>query len=461
MPVSCRVARVAPSSCFGAQVINPPCEANLDRSLLNSAISACREKWQQAVALLSQARGLQLLPDTVSHNLLLSSLGAEEWPTALKTLRSLKTARIVGGIISYNALSSGLGKAGRWRKVLETLTFIGSNHLEATDITHTAVLSSLGHPQTSVSTRRWRLALLLQGRLEERNGIICNAAIGACEAAGRWSEALALLEETRKLGRVSSISFNATISSCQKASVWQLAILLLHKMEEERCLANVISCNSAISACGDASEWQAASCLLEMMMGQPGQFEPNVVSCNAMLSACANANVWQQTLAWLGWAVSRSLEVDVITCNAVVSACEDAGRWQQSLMLLDVFANRQVKCNIISCNAVISACEKASAWQQALFLLHATKLQRLQPSVVTYNAAIKSAEGGTACSCWQQQLLLLMEMEMHGLRPNVATCASVLNAFSRHQMIHSILQILDRMDGMAMATWMATGGYSE
>eukprot|EP00435_Cladocopium_sp_Y103_P037431 s345_g9.t3 len=97
----------------------------------------------------------------------------------------------------------------------------------------------------------------------EKEGIVYNACISACEKAGQWQHALALFQEMEgcRIPRT-SITYNATISACEKGHEWERALRFVAEMEifdVERC---AITYNACIAACDEAGQWQHALLLL-------------------------------------------------------------------------------------------------------------------------------------------------------------------------------------------------------
>ena len=57
-----------------------------------------------------------------------------------------------------------------------------------------------------------------------------NTAIGACGKAGRWCEALELLEEMPKRGlEPDAISYNAAAAACAREKVWDVALQVVDR----------------------------------------------------------------------------------------------------------------------------------------------------------------------------------------------------------------------------------------
>eukprot|EP00435_Cladocopium_sp_Y103_P036077 s345_g9.t1 len=113
----------------------------------------------------------------------------------------------------------------------------------------------------------------------EKEGIVYNACISACEKAGQWQHALALFQEMEgcRIPRT-SITYNATISACEKGHEWERALRFVAEMEifdVERC---AITYNACIAACDEAGQWQHALLLLGDMSRNQGVARPSPLS---------------------------------------------------------------------------------------------------------------------------------------------------------------------------------------
>ena len=112
--------------------------------------------------------------------------------------------------------------------------------------------------------RQWRAAVELVRTMERRaraqgegspvpNEFVYGAAIGACATAGRWVEAMGLLEEMDRRGIPSNARcYNGALSACDRADQPEAALQLFEKMRtgiDERIRPTTISYTSAISAC--------------------------------------------------------------------------------------------------------------------------------------------------------------------------------------------------------------------
>jgi len=111
----------------------------------------------------------------------------------------------------------------------------------------------------------WPVALRLLTELQERGGrldaFVASNAIAACEPAGRWEQALAILRALEVTEVPNTVCVNAAISACASAGRWREALALLEAMEAP----NARSYSAAISACNRGGAWADALALFEAL----------------------------------------------------------------------------------------------------------------------------------------------------------------------------------------------------
>eukprot|EP00913_Durusdinium_trenchii_P002491 g2303.t1 len=238
----------------------------------------------------------------------------------------------------------------------------------------------------------------------KKDVISFNATISACEKAGKWQNALVLLEAADFLADV--ITYNASISACEKAGKWQLAIHVLQQMKNITVEADLISYNSAISACREDA-WPYA---LHLMA--------DVISYSSAVCACETACEWQS--AWLLLQTVRQKRlINVIALNSFLSTLARAGQWELALWL--IYRERPVKLDVISYSSGINACQKSSSWQHGLFLLQDANGRQLHLNVVSYSAALSTS----GPSAWHMVLGLLRRSGNFRLQLNEDTVVSL------------------------------------
>ena len=162
----------------------------------------------------------------------------------------------------------------------------------------------------------------MQDELVAMDVVTCTSAISACEAAGRWQEALLFLELMHGARIVANrITWNAAVSAAEKGSHWELAMCFLDAMQDEHVAPDCISCGSAISACQKSHVWtRAVSTLLSMQILRT---EPDSICWSSSLLACSQGTAWAIALEVLG--EMRQAQVpDLVSICYGADACHKA-----------------------------------------------------------------------------------------------------------------------------------------
>ena len=245
-----------------------------------------------------------------------------------------------------------------------------------------------------------------------------NATISMLGKAGRPDDALRLLNELKHLAvddpsmRPTLISYTAAISACGRSGRATEALSLLAELKQQATgdrsmRPNNITYNAAIAACAKAGRADSALDLLEEMKAlafRDRSMRPNAISYNSTISACGNAGRPREALRLLGElkrlsATDASMRPDTITYNATLTACGKGGLPREALALLDELKHlggqdASMRPNVVTYNAAISTCESAGWIDRALELLQEIKRLPMGPDVVTYTAAISACGKG-------------------------------------------------------------------
>ncbi|CAE8649334.1 unnamed protein product [Polarella glacialis] len=142
------------------------------------------------------------------------------------------------------------------------------------------------------------------------------SALWACEEAGRWQEALALL---RSLEAVASLAA-ATPSLSSETSAEAAAPPFRLSAE---------SYTSVMSACEASGEWALALSLLsDALHAQGGSLVPGTMS-DVIMSAFAQGEKWQDALEWISEMRQHGMEINDHIIDSAIVACIAAGRWEE------------------------------------------------------------------------------------------------------------------------------------
>ena len=184
--------------------------------------------------------------------------------------------------------------------------------------------------------RQWAKALALLRTIKEPNEFVFGAAIGACAAAGRWAEAIALLDDMEARGIPSNARcYNGALSACDRADQPEVALRLFEKMrtgEEERIRPTTISYTSAISACARRPSYAERSPALLAQMRRDG-LRPNAVTFGATAQAYATLGHWEAALQLLADMEAEGVAPNIVVLSNIVNACAEAAEWKPALAL--------------------------------------------------------------------------------------------------------------------------------
>ncbi|CAJ1445510.1 unnamed protein product, partial [Effrenium voratum] len=360
-------------------------------------------------------------------------------------LRAMEAAALRTDVIHYNSVLT----SAQWRQALQLLQNAQQRWLRLQSLS-----CRLG---ISACRGAWSQAVALLYQFSQLADVkSCSAAMSACEAAGEWQAALALLEGTKGQVALDVVCFGSLISACEKGRRWELAIHALTWMDDFRLSPDQICLNAAVSACQKAAMWQQA---LDVLRSLPERrLQRDAVGFNSALGALK----WSQALRMARHMMEESIEATVVTFNSLMGVCEwqvtlqllvemprtklapnnisfrqllrslsSAAQWQRGLRMLEASPD------IVSFNLVLAACAQAQAWPHALQLLQGMP----QPDLVSFNSAISSCR-----RVGDLPLHLLLELRAADLRPDAVTfsacvgdwrCASLVLREMSQQMLEA------------------------
>eukprot|EP00434_Breviolum_minutum_P039730 symbB.v1.2.035293.t1/scaffold4715.1/size37003/1 len=259
--------------------------------------------WQQALQLLQHVQHEQLEVDQMLLSVAINACeNAQQWPLALGLLQG-------GGHLhrhssTYVATLQQMGAKKQWQEVLLLV-----KELEGRKAADVGVLSAA---VSACSLGSWQAAFgLLQdmrvAKLPTQHAT--SSVMRAAAKADDWSFALELFQSLEGHG-LDLVSFNTAIGACEVAQLWEEALGLLQQMQETTLQADQISYIAAIGTCGKALRWRHA---LELMTVAPGK--PRIF--NTVMSACARSSEWAHALHVFG----MLRKPDLISYNTLINAC--------------------------------------------------------------------------------------------------------------------------------------------
>ncbi|CAJ1339289.1 unnamed protein product [Effrenium voratum] len=227
--------------------------------------------------------------------------------------------------------------------------------------------------------KQWQWCLRVLAELQsvgpQPHKITYCCAISACQEAGRWRQAAALLQMAEAQSvKADAPMVNAAIGACGYAQEWETALALFSDFPRRRLQISDRSKNAVAAALGGAKEWRQVLALVESLLARRERLDQPMRDCLAKASACGRremqkdltksmaSETWQAALAALHRAEGRGLRPDVKMHSAAIAACARAARWPEAVW---VFGQLD-KPFAVTATGVIQALGAASEWHRAL-----------------------------------------------------------------------------------------------
>jgi len=200
------------------------------------------------------------------------------------------------------------------------------------------------------------------------NEVVCGALMLAYERAGKWSEAINVINRARAL----SIS------------------------------PNTVMYNTAISAAGKAGQLDIAEQLFSLMASRDG------VTHETMVAAYGMAGLPEKAEAVFRLMSARGFRPRDYAYCGLIAAHSLAGSWEAALEVRRRMRRDGAPATVHVYNALLAACERARQYDQALELLQAMKREGVEPNMVTHSLmaivgrqGVQSVEGQqVAAAAW-------------------------------------------------------------
>mmetsp|Transcript_9130 Transcript_9130/g.18876 ORF Transcript_9130/g.18876 Transcript_9130/m.18876 type:complete len:596 (-) Transcript_9130:525-2312(-) len=219
------------------------------------------------------------------------------WKTALSILREMKEKGIEPNEVTYGVAVAACGNGGRWEKALELLDQMREMNMKINTITYNAAVSALAKAARTESKQQRRFDFKQKGGKYHATG---NQPQNS-EVNLLWCKTLDLLDCMESEGVLrDSFTFSSAISTCGAAGRWEEAMHLINTMKadgDRGIKPNRFAYTSAITACGNSGEWEPALKLFNDM--KLDGLQPDLVSYNALIGAGMTANQPEQVSATL------------------------------------------------------------------------------------------------------------------------------------------------------------------
>ncbi|CAE7658736.1 unnamed protein product, partial [Symbiodinium pilosum] len=259
---------------------------------------------------------------------------------ALCVVFGMELQLLLPDVIAWNAAITAC-KRGCWEGALALLPAMSKRQIQPTVVTFAAAVEA-GEGFFLMQTTRGLLK--------------------ACGQGLRWSQALALLEESQRHVRPDLVLFNATVAAAARGGRWHAALAIY--TESQRFFEpDIIMVNTVLAALAQSSRWEEC---LDMLSTRP---KPDSISYNTAMSACLRANRWEFVSELCAQMQRRKLRLLDGTFNALSRVFEQSSSWESCLQCLADASNAGLQLSQLTLSVVVSACQKSEKWHQVLQLL--------------------------------------------------------------------------------------------
>ncbi|CAJ1440692.1 unnamed protein product [Effrenium voratum] len=315
---------------------------------MDTPMAAATVPWQRAICL-----ALLPPPSVAAFSAAISGLGAaSRWQHALLLLGEA-IERLPAADVDAALFSAGITaceQAGRWEIAVALLMELHGLRLADAIACNAALAACAGAANASSA---WRAALGLLGGITalqlQANVITYSSACSACEKAGEWQRAVALLWELVDMMQANVVVFNAAISACEKRGMWQMALQILNALPSLQAQPDTITFNATISSCEKGRQWPGATLLLATCPS------PDVVAYNAALSACRGH--WQHARRVLQELSRRQAQPDAVTHSLAAEIFERSGEARRAAGRLDVVS--------ALCQVELAESAESAGWRES------------------------------------------------------------------------------------------------
>jgi len=234
-------------------------------SLLKEFASSKIPKWKECLSLLSQCqREPGVTPDLITYTTAMRACArGKQTSKAMELFRVVKDMNLELDVYIYTTAMDACAKGGRWKKALSLLDEMKTKSIVPNEVTYGVAVTACGNGG------QWEHALELLEQMKVNglkiNTITYNSAIAALSKAARnsegditsllWEKALTLIKDMEDDGiKRDSFTFSSAISTCGAAGRWEEAVSLINEMNSSGSgtKPNRVAYTSAISACANS-----------------------------------------------------------------------------------------------------------------------------------------------------------------------------------------------------------------
>lgn len=196
------------------------------------------------------------------------------------------------------------------------------------------------------------------------NEVVCGALMLAYERAGKWQEAVGVLDRSRAVGIVpNTIMINTALSALGKAGQADAAQLLF----DSHLSPDVVTYETLIAAHGMIGDAGAAESTFSAMV-TAGHLPRDYAYCG-LIAAYGFRCDWRAANKVLDRMKATGIKPTVHIYNALVAACDHAGQYEKAIKLVDEMKAMNIEPNSVTKVLMDSVCKegvRAVESQQAL-----------------------------------------------------------------------------------------------
>lgn len=234
--------------------------------------------------------------------------------------------------------------------------------------------SACFHQRLTACEQAAALVHSMRGQGLEPNELDLTNALSAAAAQPALVEGNELWEALQALAkaearRPSLRAFTAAISLRAAAGRWQQAIELLEQVESGGHKADLVTLNAVLRACGRGKAPAPQAEAIFMRIGAGG-LTADSFSYHALILAVGATGAWQRAQELIEEAHAAGLELQTRTYGVALNALAAGGAWQATVALLERMQQRGVEADEGCWGAAISACHAAGKWDKVYELLY-------------------------------------------------------------------------------------------
>eukprot|EP00929_Paragymnodinium_shiwhaense_P063231 TRINITY_DN31602_c0_g1_i1.p1 TRINITY_DN31602_c0_g1~~TRINITY_DN31602_c0_g1_i1.p1 ORF type:complete len:992 (-),score=166.77 TRINITY_DN31602_c0_g1_i1:612-3587(-) len=337
------------------------------RLLSSNTKAAAQQAWRRAADTLATLDICALRPDTTSVNIVLHGLGVHrQWEAVSRLLSSslhatdyFRSVSLRPDAVSISAACKAWTDAGHWKLAVARLGLLDAAASAGPGEAVDAVLFAVSL-DASVEGSHWMAAasqLARSAAPQHRDNVVAmNIVLKAYKSESMWTAACdALVAGRRSLSCAvpNDASYNTALGACEAAAQWDQALCCLDAMQHAGVQPSGLSWNAAVRAAvaGTATDWMLA---LAIMQGCPLR---DAISYRVVVAALCND---EPNGVMLPPAVKQLQEREKRT-NFEASSWRAAAELTRELSLQFSRTERPTTCMMANLAWCLSACRSRDA----------------------------------------------------------------------------------------------------